>query len=173
MSEDVGVPRRERIDVGETELLRPIIDAWCIDGVVDPQAFNLSSADKKDFNRMSVVRGDVTTPEQAYLARATSIRARCDASGKSYTPPVGVLAVTVEEVESVEIKSPAGSEDRTPLTVWDDSMNDDRPDDHGHIDFNDVPPTDKGACLLAAKTMLAMAQARGWKYRPVEPAEEP
>lgn len=172
MSKDVAVLRRERIVVGETELLRPIIDAWCNDGVVDPQAFNLSSADKKDFNRMSVVLGDVTTPEQAYAARATSIKARCDASGKSYTPPVGVLAVTVEEVESVEIKSSEGNEDRTPLTVWDDSMNDDRPDDHGHIDFNDVPPTDKGACLLAAKTMLAKAQARGWKFRPLEPPEE-
>lgn len=171
MSEDVSVVRRERIVVGKTELLRPIINAWWNDGVVDPQAFNLSSADKRDFNRMSVVRGDVSTPEQAYTARATSIRARCDESGKSYTPPVGVMAVTVEEVESVELKSPEGSEDRTPLTAWDDSMNDDVPDDHGHIDFNDVPPTDKGACLLAAKTMLVKAQARGWKFRPGEPPE--
>jgi hypothetical protein len=172
MSEDVSALRRERIDVGEMELLRPIIHAWCNEGVVDPQAFNLSSADKKDLNRMSIARGDVTTPEQAYMARAASIKARCDDAGKPFTPPVGVLAVTVEEVESVEIKSPEGSESRMPLTVWDDSMNDDRPDDHGHIDFNDVPPTDKGACLLAAKTMLAKAQARGWKFGPVEPAEE-
>jgi hypothetical protein len=160
---------RERIVIGETELLRPVIDAWCNDGVVDPQAFNLSSADKKDSNRLSVVRGDVTTPEQAYMARATSIKARCEALGKSYKPPVGVLALTVEEVESVEIKSPEGS--RTPLTVWDDSMNDSCPDDHGHIDFNAVPPSDKGACLLAAKTMLAKALAHGWKFRPVEPSD--
>ncbi|MFD4181981.1 endo-1,4-beta-xylanase [Rhodococcus sp. NPDC058514] len=171
MSEDATVFRRERIVAGETELLRPIIGVWCNDGVVGPDAFNLSSADKKDFNRLSIVRGDATTPEQAYMARAASIKARCDASGKPYTPPVGVLAVTVEEVESIEIKSPAGSESRWPLTVWDDSMNDDRPDDHGHVDFNDVPPSDKGACLLAAKTMLATARARGWKFSPAEHAE--
>jgi hypothetical protein len=168
MSEDETVLRRERIVVGETDLLRPIIDAWYSDGVVDPQAFNLSSADKKDLNRLSVVRGDVTTPEHAYAARASAIKARCEAKGTRYLPPVGVLAVTVEEVESVEIKSPEGSASRTPLTAWDDSMNNDRPDDHGHIDFNDVPASDKGACLLAAITMLAKAQARGWKFRPVE-----
>lgn len=173
MSEDVTVFRRERMSAGATELLRPINAAWCNDGVVDPQAFNLSSADKKDVNRLSVFRGDVTTPEQAYTARAATIKGRSDKSGKPYTPPVGVLAVTVDEVESVEIKSPEGTESRRPLTVWDDSMNADRPDNHGHIDFNDVPPADKGACLLAAKTMLAEAQARGWRFRPVEPAEEP
>jgi len=157
------------MEAGEAELLRPIISAWFNAGVVDPQAFNLSSADKKDSNRLSIVRGDVTTPEQAYTDRASSIEKRCAEQGKVFMPPVGVLAVTVDEVETVEIKSSEGS--RTPLTVWDDSMNDNRPDDHGHIDFNDVPATDKGACLLAAKTMLARAQARGWKFRPSESPE--
>lgn len=170
MSEDATLFKRERIVVGERELLRPIIKAWYNDGVVDPQAFNLSSADKKDNNRLSIVRGNVTTPEQAYIARAASIKTRCDALGKPYTPPVGVLAVTVEEVESIELESPEGSRSRRPLTAWDDSMNDDRPDDHGHVDFDDVPPSDKGASLLAAKTMLAMAWARGWMFSPVEPA---
>lgn len=167
MSEDAT---RERMAVGETELLRPIISAWCDDkGVVAPQAFNLSSADKQDSNRLSIVRGDATTPDQAYADRASHIKRRCAEKGKAYVPPVGVLALTVEEVESVEIKSSEGS--RTPLTVWDDSMNADRPDDHGHIDFNEVPPDDRGACLFVAKAMLAQAEARGWKFRPVEPSE--
>ena len=162
--------RRERITDADMELLRPIIANWYRDGVVDPQAFKLSTADKNDSYRLSIARGEATTPEQAYNDRAASIKARCDAKGTTYSPPVGVLAVSVEEVESVEIKSPEGSASRTPLTVWDDSMNDDRPDDHGHIDFDDLPPTDKGACLLAAKAMLAKARDRGWKFGPIEPA---
>lgn len=167
MSEDVT---RERMTVGEAELLRPIISVWCDDkGVVAPQAFNLSSADKQDSNRLSVVRGDATTPDQAYADRASRIKKRCVEKGKPYTPPVGVLAVTVEEVESVEVESSEDS--RTPLTVWDDSMNADRPDDHGHIDFNGVPPGDRGACLFVAKAMLAQAEARGWKFRPAEHPE--
>ncbi|WP_045821560.1 hypothetical protein [Williamsia herbipolensis] len=167
MSEDAT---RERVTPGETELLRPIISAWCDDkGVVAPQAFNLSSADKQDSNRLSIVRGDATTPDQAYADRAAHIKKRCDEKGKVYLPPTGVLAVTVDEVESVEIKSSNGS--RTPLTAWDDSMNADRPDDHGHVDFNDVPPDDRGSCLFVAKAMLAQAEARGWKFRPVEPSE--
>jgi hypothetical protein len=170
MSENGVALERERIAAGETELLRPIIDAWHKDGVLDPQAFNLSSADRNDHNRLSVVRGDATSPEQAYAARANAIRDRCSASGKPYAPPVGVLAVTVLEVESVEMKFAEGS--RTPLTAWDDSMNADRPHDHGHIDFNDVPANDKGACLWVAKAMLARAQHRGWKFRIAERAEE-
>lgn len=167
MSEDAI---RERMEFGETELLRPIISVWYDDkGVVAPQAFNLSSADKADFNRLSIVRGDATTAEQAYADRAAFIKARCDAMGKEYKAPAGVLAVTVEEAESVEIKSSEGG--RTPLTVWDDSMNDDRPDDHGHIDFNNVPADNKGACQFVAKAMLVRAEARGWKFRPVEPPE--
>lgn len=167
MSEDAA---RERMAVGGTELLRPIISAWCDDrGVVAPQAFNLSSADKQDFNRLSIVRGDATTPDQAYADRASHIKKRCEDKGKAYVPPVGVLAVTVDEVESVEIKSFEGS--HRPLTVWNDSMNSSRPDDHGHIDFNDVPPDDRGACLFVAKAMLAEAEARGWKFRPLEPQE--
>lgn len=161
---------RQRMAIGETELLRPIISAWCDDkGVVAPQAFNLSSADKQDSNRLSIVRGDVTAADQAYADRASQIKKRCGENGKAYVPPVGVLALTVDGVESVEIKSTDGS--RTPLTVWDDSMNADRPVDHGHIDFNEVPPADRGACLFVAKAMLAQAEARGWKFRPVEASE--
>lgn len=171
MSENVAALKRERIVAGETELLRPIIGAWHKDGILDPQAFNLSSADRRDFNRLSIARGDVTTPEQAYVDRANAIRDRCEATGKPYAPPVGVLAVTVQEVEFVEIKLSEGA--RMPLTVWDDSMNANRPDDHGHIDFNDVPASDKGACLWVAKAMLVRAQQRGWRFRLAEPAEEP
>ncbi|MGW4774642.1 hypothetical protein ACWEO2_42245 [Nocardia sp. NPDC004278] len=101
---------------------------------------------------MSIARGVATTPEQAYKDRANAIKERCEQNDKIYQAPAGVLAVTVEEVESVEIKSPQGSESRHPLTAWDDSMNDNRPDDHGHIDFNEIPPGDKGACLLAARS---------------------
>lgn len=170
MSENAAALKRERIIAGETQLLRPIIDAWHKDGVIDPQAFNLSSADRKDFNRLSVARSEVTSAEQAYTDRANAIRDRCWASGKPYRPPAGVLAITVEEVESVEIKLAEGS--RMPLTAWDDSMNADRPDDHGHIDFDDVPASDKGACLWVAKAMLARAQRRGWQFRVAESAEE-
>ncbi|MDE8649485.1 endo-1,4-beta-xylanase [Rhodococcus qingshengii] len=170
MSDDASALKRERMDVGDTELLRTINNSWCnAAGVVDPAAFNLSPADRKDLNRLSIARSDATTPEQAYVDRAERIKARCDTNGREYKPPAGVLAVTVDEVESAEIKSSEGS--RTPLTVWDDSMNDNRSDYHGHIDFNEVPGDDRGLCLLAAKTMLAKAQARGWKFRPVEPSE--
>lgn len=170
MSEDAALFRRERMGVGETELLRTINSSWCnADGVIDPAAFNLSDADRKDFNRLSIARGDATTPEQAYSDRAAVIKARCDANGRRYRPPAGVLAVTVDEVESAEIKSTEGS--RTPLTVWDDSMNNNRSDYHGHIDFNEVPSEDRGLCLLAAKAMLALAEARGWRFRPVEPSD--
>ncbi|UGT53959.1 endo-1,4-beta-xylanase [Nocardia asteroides] len=172
MSDDATALKRERMNVGDTELLRTINHSWCdAAGVVDPAAFNLSPADRKDFNRLSIARGDATTPEHAYADRAASIKARCDANGRKYKPPAGVLAVTVDEVESAEIKSSEGT--RTPLTVWDDSMNKNRSDYHGHIDFNEVPAEHRGLCLLAAKTMLAKAQDRGWKFRPVAPPESP
>lgn len=168
MSDGATAFRRERMAVGETELLRTINSSWCNEaGVVDPAAFDLSQADRKDHNRLSIARGDATTPEQAYADRAARIKARCDANGRTYKPPAGVLAVTVDEVDFAEIKSPEGW--RTPLSAWDDSMNDNRSDYHGHIDFNEVPPDDRGLCLLAAKAMLAKAQDRGWKLRPVEP----
>lgn len=172
MSDDATALRRERMKVGDTELLRAINNSWCnAAGVVDPAAFNLSPADRKDLNRLSIARGDATTPEQVYADRAAVIKARFDAEGKGYRykPPAGVLAVTVDEVVSAEIKSSEGS--RTPLTVWDDSMNANRSDYHGHIDFTEVPADDRGLCLLAAKTMLAKAQARGWKFLPGEPPE--
>lgn len=155
------------MEAGDTELLRAINNSWCdAAGVVDPAAFNLSHSDRKDLNRLSIARGDATTPEQAYAVRAAVIKARFDAKGKSHKPPAGVLAVTVDEVESTEVKSSDGS--RTPLTVWDDSMNSNRSDFHGHIDFNEVPADDRGQCLLVAKIMVAKAQAGGWKFRPVE-----
>lgn len=170
MSDGAPVLKRERMSVGDTELLRTVNSSWCnAAGVVDPAAFNLSDADRKDFNRLSVARGDAITAEQAYADRAACIKARCDKNGRKFRPPAGVLAVTVDEVESAEIKSSEGS--RTPLTAWDDSMNDNRSDYHGHIDFNEVPADDKGLCLLAAKTLLAKAQARDWMFRPVEPPE--
>nr|WP_314141110.1 endo-1,4-beta-xylanase [uncultured Rhodococcus sp.] len=171
MSDDAAAPKRVRMDVGDIELLRTVNSSWVnAAGVVDPAAFDLSSADRADLNRLSIARGDATTPEQAYADRAAAIQARFKTRGKSHKPPAGVLAVTVDEVESAEVKSSDGS--RTPLTVWDDSMNGNRSDYHGHIDFNEVPADDRGLCLLAAKTMAAQAQARGWKFRPVEPTEQ-
>ncbi|MEV5832868.1 endo-1,4-beta-xylanase [Nocardia sp. NPDC052112] len=169
MSNDAETPEsvRERITDPDQELLRPIIRPWVTNGVIAPDAFNISQTDRKhDFNRMSIARSVATTPEQAYKDRANAIKERCEQNDKIYQAPAGVLAVTVEEVESVEVKSPQGSESRHPLTAWDDSMNDNRPDDHGHIDFNEIPPGDKGACLLAAKALLDRAKKRGWKYGP-------
>ncbi|OLT32207.1 hypothetical protein BJF84_03605 [Rhodococcus sp. CUA-806] len=72
----------------------------------------------------------------------------------------------MSDVESVEIKSPSGDSSRTPLTVWDDSMNSSRSDYHGHIDYNDVPPSDKGAHAFVAKALVAKAKKNGWKFRP-------
>ncbi|KAF0846477.1 endo-1,4-beta-xylanase [Nocardia caishijiensis] len=169
MSDDSESPEilREPITVPTEELLRPIISNWFTNDVIDPSAFNISTTDRKhDNNRMSIARGSATTPEQAYQAKLNAIKERCEPLGKPYNAPIGVLAVTVEEVESVEVKSPHGGEARQPLTVWDDSMNENRPDDHGHIDFNAVPADDKGACLLAAKQLLRLAMERDWKYRP-------
>ncbi|WP_032406677.1 hypothetical protein [Rhodococcoides fascians] len=157
---------RERIVEHSNELFRPIIQHWVRDDVVGPDAFKLSTADKNDANRLSVSRGEVVTAEQAYNARAESIKQRCDDNGKPFIAPVGVLSVTVGEVESVEVKSAGGATARNPLTVWDDSMNDSRANDHGHIDYNDLPPSDKGAHELAAKALLAKAKQNGWKYRP-------
>ncbi|MFD4460537.1 endo-1,4-beta-xylanase [Nocardia sp. NPDC058480] len=158
-------PHRERIGDGNEQLLRPIISRWVVNGVVAPDAFLLSTADKKDSNHLSIARGSATTPEVAYKARAESIQKRCAAENREYTPPIGVLSLSVTEVESVEVESAEGST-RQPLTVWDDSMNEGIPEDHGHIDYNEVPPSDKGAHIFAAKTLALRAQANGWKYGP-------
>ncbi|UGT54999.1 endo-1,4-beta-xylanase [Nocardia asteroides] len=158
---------RVPMTVPTEELLRPIISNWFTNGVIDPSAFNISTTDRKlDNNRMSIARGSATTPEHAYQAKLGAIKERCELVGKPYNAPVGVLAVTVEEVESVEVKSPQGGVVRQPLTAWDDSMNENRPADHGHIDFSSVPADDKGACLLAAKQLLKLAMERDWKYLP-------
>ncbi|CDP87377.1 MULTISPECIES: hypothetical protein [Mycolicibacterium] len=161
-------PVRERITDIEKVLFRPIIRAWAPAGVITPDAFKLSTADKADSNRLSIARAEVTAAEDAYKERAESIRKRCEENSRPYRPPVGVLAVTVAEVESVEVKSPEGSEPRHPLTAWDDSMNADIPDSHGHIDYNELPPTDRGAHDFVAKALLAKAMANGWKFGPIE-----
>lgn len=161
---DPADDRRIRITDGDEQLLRPVIANWVVDGIVAPDAFKLSSADKRDSNHLSIARNSATTPERAYRDRAGRIEKRCNETGASYKPPVGVLAVTVDDVESIEVKT---SSTRKPLTVWDDSMNDNVPDDHGHIDYNDVPPSDRGAHDLAAKTLLAKALEHGWKFGPV------
>ena len=160
-------PIRERITDSEQVLFRPIIRAWAPEGVVTPDAFKLSTADKADANRLSIARAEAVTAEDAYRDRADSIRKRCNDNGRQYQPPLGVLAVTVAEVESLEVKSPEGSEPRHPLTAWDDSMNTNIPDSHGHIDYNDLPPTDRGAHDFVAKALLAKATANGWKFGPV------
>ncbi|MCD2115004.1 endo-1,4-beta-xylanase [Rhodococcus rhodochrous] len=156
---------REQITDPEAVLYRPIVRAWYPNGTVMPDAFKLNQRDKADSNRLSIARGDAVTAEQAYNERAEAVRKRCEENGKSYQPPVGVLAVTIDQVTDVEIKS-GDSETRKPLTAWDDSMNDHIPDSHGHIDYNDVPPSDKGAHELAAKALLAKALQNGWKFGP-------
>nr|WP_256938701.1 endo-1,4-beta-xylanase [Rhodococcus qingshengii] len=164
MSETV----REQIIAPDKVLFRPIVRAWVPDGVVTPAAFKLTQKDKDDSNRLSIARGDAATAEDAYNERAEAIKKRCDENGKPYRPPVGVLSVTVDEVESIEIKSPEGSQARQPLTAWDDSMNDDIPDTHGHIDYNELPPSDRGAYDFAAKALLARAVENGWKFGPIK-----
>lgn len=159
---------RERITDSDKVLFRPIVRAWVPDGVVTPDAFKLNAKDKADSNRLSIARGDAITAEDAYNQRAEAVKKRCDDSGKPYRPPVGVMAVTVGQVEAVEIKSPESSEPRQPLTAWDDSMNDGIPDTHGHIDYNELPPTDRGAHDFAAKALLAKAVANGWKFGPID-----
>ncbi|QXF84303.1 hypothetical protein HBA53_24680 (plasmid) [Rhodococcus pyridinivorans] len=68
----------------------------------------------------------------------------------------------VDEVESIEIKSPEGSQARQPLTAWDDSMNDHIPDTHEHIDYNELPPSDRGAYDFTAKALLAGVSDKRW-----------
>ncbi|MCZ9629559.1 MULTISPECIES: endo-1,4-beta-xylanase [Rhodococcus] len=159
---------RERITQPDQVLYRPIAQAFVADGVVAPDAFLLNSADVKDHNRLSITRGSVATAEDAYNERAATLKAGCEKRSSTYRPPVGVLGVTVEEVEAVEIKSPEGSEARRPLTAWDDSMNEGVPDAHGHIDYSDVPFSEKGAHLNTAKALLARAVDHGWKYGPID-----
>jgi hypothetical protein len=159
---------RERIVDSDGILFRPIIRAWVPDGVVVPSAFKLNDQDRADSNRLSITRADAVTAEEAYNGRAEWIKKRCGERGKPYRPPVGVLAVTVAEVEAVEVCSPEGSEPRQPLTAWDDSMNVSIPDEHGHIDYTDIPPTDRGAHDFAAKALLAKAVANGWKFGPID-----
>jgi hypothetical protein len=159
---------RERITDTDQVLFRPIIRAWAPAGVITPDAFKLSTADKADSNRLSVARAEAVTAENAYNERAESIRKRCDESGRQYRPPVGVIAVTVGEVEAVEVKSPEGSEPRQPLSAWNDSMNANTSDSHGHIDYDQLPPTDRGAHDFVAKALLAKAMASGWKFGPIE-----
>lgn len=167
-SAEVAKPVREQITDPDKVLFRPIVRPWVPEGVVTPAAFKLNAKDKADSNRLSIARGEAVTAEDAYNERAQSIKKRCDDDGKPYRTPVGVLAVTVAEVESIEIKSPEGSEPRQPLTAWDDSMTDGIPDTHGHIDYNDLPPTDRGAYDFAAKALLAKAVANGWKFGPID-----
>uniref|UniRef100_UPI00371A63BD endo-1,4-beta-xylanase n=1 Tax=Nocardia salmonicida TaxID=53431 RepID=UPI00371A63BD len=158
---------REPITQPDKVLLRPIIRAWVPNGVVMPTAFKLNDKDKADNNRLSITRGEAVTAEEAYQERADSVRKRCEENDKLYRPPVGVLAVTVAEVESIEIKSETGSASRNPLTAWDDSMNVGIPDSHGHIDYDSLPPSDRGIYEFAAKALLAKAVSNGWKYGPV------
>ncbi|NKR69756.1 endo-1,4-beta-xylanase [Gordonia sp. CNJ-863] len=169
MSDETEVAEtvREPITQSETVLFRPIIRAWAPNGDVTPQAFKLSTADKADSNRLSIAHGD-TTAEDAYNERADAVKKRCDENNKPYRAPVGVLAVTVDDVESIEIKSPEGSEARRPLTAWDDSMNDHIPDTHGHIDYDNLPPSDRGAYDFAAKALLNRAKKNGWKFGPFD-----
>lgn len=157
---------RERITSGEDQLFRPIIEVWVPDGEVTPAAFMLSTADKEDSNRLSIAREGATDPEGAYNERAGAIKKRCESNGREFRPPVGVLAVTVSEVESVEVREPEHLGPRRPLAAWDDSMNESIPDDHGHIDYNDLPPTEKGLHRYAAKALLNHAVSRGWVFKP-------
>lgn len=158
---------RDPITDEEAELLRPVIHAWLIEGEVSPDTFKLSSADKKDSNRLSVVQGAKTNPIQAYADRASAIEERCKINDRPYNPPVGVFGLAVREVASVELEcKESGS--RFPLSVWDDSMNADVPEDHAHIDYNEIPPTNKGAHEYVAKVLLKRAKANGWKFLATE-----
>ncbi len=87
MGDDATALKRVRMDAGDTELLRTINNAWCnAAGVVDPAAFNLSPADRKDFNRLSIARGDATSPEQAYADRAACIKLGATPTEESTRP---------------------------------------------------------------------------------------
>ncbi|RYF59885.1 MAG: endo-1,4-beta-xylanase [Comamonadaceae bacterium] len=153
--------QRKPIDNADEQLLRPIIQPWVVDGIVTYTAFYLSTADKKDMNRLSVSRGSAVTAQRAYEIRAQHLQDRCAANGKTYVPPVGVLAVSAGDVDSVELTEQHGG--TRPLSAWDDSMNDHVPDDHGHIDYSEVA-ADKGQHVFVAKELTTRARTAGWKH---------
>jgi hypothetical protein len=157
---------RERIEDSEEELLRPITQSWVVGGTVSFNAFLLNAADRQDSNRLSVSRGSVVTAEEAYRIRAQHIKSRCELLEKEFRPPVGVLAVTVDQVERLEVKDEAGDGSR-PLTAWNDSMNNFMRDEHGHIDYTEVA-ADKGKHHFVAKALTALAVANDWKWGGVE-----
>lgn len=83
----------------------------------------------------------------------TQILKRCEADGKPNKPPVGVLALTVDEVEQTTMEDGA-----QPLAAWDDSMTRKIPDHHGHIDFTPILE-DRDKMETARDILTSKAQA--------------
>lgn len=147
-------------------LWRVIIASWVAAGRVMPQAFDLSPSDRANGNFLSVVHGERKTPEGAYQDRHDAIKSRCDANGRAFHAPAGVLKVAVGEVRAVVVATHDGKRSGN-LDVVDDGGLNGLPTDHCSVDFNKVPPDEKGLRLAVAKVLLQKAENNGWQLEAV------
>ena len=135
--EHSGRHRGEHQLVDEAEFLWRQVPAAFMDkqtGVPSSQTFRPFA---KDQGKLSVARGSVVSPAEA--------RRRHQARGYN---SVGVLGVTVSEVTE------------QTLSAWDDSAQPGVPQEHGYIDFRELPS--KGKQERCAARLLHAALIRGW-----------
>ena len=126
---------------GAELLHRHVHPSWMVDGEPTSLAFRPS---KKDEGRLSVARGSLATPEQAFLHHTSTLK--LDA--------VGTWSFTVEEASAAGLKSYAD-----PITT-------DPPDPaHAIVDFRGLSNTKQE---LAAKRLKRAADARGRSHPPAE-----
>ena len=119
----------------DTLLYRMVSPSWMQDGSPTTPTFKPT---RKDNGRLSVYDGDQISPQDAYEHYASLGH-----------KAVGVLAVTVEECESLNlIVSP------DPLPGF---------PQHTVIDFTDLSGNKR---RRAASDLIEIANARAWQYRP-------
>ena len=119
----------------DTLLYRMVSPSWIKDGSPTTPTFKPT---RKDNGRLSVYDGDQISPQDAY-EHYTSLGHKA----------VGVLAVTVEECESLGL-----TVSLDPLPGF---------PEHAVIDFTDLSGN-RGR--RAASALREIANARGWQYRP-------
>jgi len=118
----------------DTQLLRQVNPSWVQSGRVTSQVFKPTAKDK---NRLSVYDGD----------RITAVAAWGHYTGELAFTSVGVLAVTVEECERLELTAES---DPGPFPK------------HAVINFDDFPLSQ---IEKKAKHLKKAAEARGWQYQ--------
>lgn len=144
---------RIRITDPEAVVMRSVSPTFFKNGMVVDEAFRVNP--QRDGSKLSVSQESKISPDD-FIREVSRIR----------KAPAGLARLSVEEVEGIPISQSTQPElgQEVGLTVWDDSMLNDVPDHHAHIE-HDLVMGDDHLRKAVRKILAARANRNGRFYK--------